>query len=306
MALNILVIYYSQSGQLGSILKNMLAPISGEVEITTVEYKPAQPFPFPWTSNQFFDVMPECVKEIPVPLAPFSIPDKFYDLVILGYQPWYLSPSIPTTSFLKSEQAKILTGKPVITVVGSRNMWLNAQEKVKAGLHSLQANHVGNIVLADTNHNLISLFTVIRWAFKGQKEAGRWLPEAGVQTRDIEGAARFGPIIANALKSSQLNQLQDNLLSAGAVHLKPTLIVLEKRGITNFRKFATYIREKGERGNPDRLPRVKLFKRLLLTGIFVLSPVSGLTARLVSIFKKKTFRAQVNYFKGIGYESGVI
>ncbi|ULQ54774.1 hypothetical protein [Flavihumibacter fluvii] len=306
MALNILVIYYSQSGQLGEILKNMFSSVKGETDITTIEYKPVKDFPFPWTSDQFFDAMPECVKEIPVELKPITIPDKPYDLVILGYQPWYLSPSIPTTSFLKSDAAKILSGKPVITVVGSRNMWLNAQEKVKAHLQQLGARHIGNIVLADTNHNLISLFTVIRWAFKGQKEAGRWLPEAGVQTRDIEAASRFGPIIANAMVSGQTNQLQEKLLAAGAVHLKPTLIVLEKRGITNFRKFATYIREKGGPGDAERLPRVKLFKRLLLTGIFVLSPISGLSAKLVSIFRKKSFREQINYFKGIRYESDVI
>lgn len=306
MALNILVIYYTQTGQLANILQHMLSGVAAEVDITTIEYKPVNDFPFPWTSDQFFDAMPECVKEIPVELNPISIPDKPYDLVILGYQPWYLSPSIPTTSFLKSDAAKILSGLPVVTVVGSRNMWLNAQEKVKSALHHLGAKHIGNIVMADTNHNLISLFTVIRWAFKGQKEAGRWLPEAGVQTPDIEGAARFGPILVNALKTKQTDQLQQRLLEAGAVSLKPTLIVLEKRGITNFRKFATYIREKGGPGNAERRPRVILFKRLLLTGIFVLSPISGLSAKLISIFRKKSFRKQINYFKGIGYESDVI
>lgn len=306
MALNILVIYYSQSGQLGDILRNMVQPISNQAEITTVEYKPIQDFPFPWTSEQFFDAMPECVKEIPVPLKPVDIPDKPYDLVILGYQPWFLSPSIPTTSFLQSEAAKVLAGKPVVTVVGSRNMWLNAQEKVKAGLQRVGARHVGNIVLADTNHNLISLFTIIRWTFTGRKEAKGLLPEAGVQSRDIAAASRFGPILLEAAANSQYDQLQSRLLEAGAVHLKPTLIILEKRGITNFRKFATYIREKGGPGNPERQPRVKLFKRLLLTGIFVLSPVSGLTARLISVFRQKSFREQLKYFKGIGYQSGVI
>jgi hypothetical protein len=306
MAFRILVLYYSQSGQLRNILDKMLAPVSDQAEITFVSYKPVNDFPFPWTSDQFFDAMPECVKEIPVPLQPFTIPDLPYDLVILGYQPWFLSPSIPTTSFLKSEYAEVLKGKPVITVVGSRNMWLNAQEKVKAGLHQIGANHVGNIVLADTNHNLISLFTIIRWTFTGRKEASGMLPEAGVQTKDIDASARFGPIILSSLQSSELHDLQARLLQAGAVELKPTLIILEKRGITNFRKFATYIRQKGEWGNPERRPRVMLFKRLLLTGIFVLSPISGFTARLISIFRKKSFRDQINYFKGIHYESEVI
>ncbi len=263
-------------------------------------------FPFPWTSDQFFDAMPECVQEIPVTLQSFSIPEKHYDLVILGYQPWFLSPSVPTSSFLQSPQAGILEGKPVVTVVGSRNMWLNAQEKVKAALDRLGARHVGNIVLADTNHNLVSLFTIIRWTFTGRKEASRFLPEAGVQSRDIQAAERFGPIIFDAASQDRWGDLQSRLLGAGAVSLKPTLIVLEKRGITNFRKFARYIREKGERGNPERMPRVKLFRRLLLTGIFVLSPISGLTAKLESLFKKKSFRKQLDYFKGVGFQREVI
>ncbi|MFT4023881.1 MAG: hypothetical protein QM664_08890 [Flavihumibacter sp.] len=304
--LNILVLYYTQTGQLRHIIDNMLLSLKEKASIDFVSYKPVNDFPFPWTSDQFFDAMPECVLEIPVPLQPFSIPDKEYDLVVLGYQPWFLSPSVPTTSFLTGDQAKKLQGKPVLTVVGSRNMWLNAQEKVKAQLHRIGARHVGNIVLADSNHNLISLFTVIRWTFTGQKERSRFLPEAGVQTPDIEGSRKFGAAIYEAASTQNWDALQPQLLAQGAVSLKPTLIVLEKRGITQFRKFAVYIREKGERGDPQRLSRVHLFKRLLLTGIFVLSPVSGFTAKLASLFRQKTFKKQLAYFKGVSYEPNVI
>lgn len=306
MAKSILVIYYSQTGQLRNILDKMLGPLSNQAEVTMVEYKPVNDYPFPWTSDQFFDAMPECVQEIPMPLQPVSIPDKHYDLVILGYQPWFLSPSRPTSSFLQSEFAQVLKGKPVITVLGTRNMWLNAQEKVKAALQRLGANLVGNIVLADTNHNLISLFTIIRWNFTGQKEAGRFLPEAGVQSRDIAAASRFGADILDALESDSLPSLQDRLLKKGAVELKPTLIVLEKRAIKQFRKFAVYIRKKGDHGNPARLPRVHIFKRILLTGIFVLSPVSGFTAKMTSLLKRESYRRQLNYFKGISYEKDQI
>ncbi|KYP13978.1 hypothetical protein [Flavihumibacter sp. CACIAM 22H1] len=297
MAISILVLYYSQSGQLGQILDNLTSTLGDKLEITTIEYKPVEEFSFPWTSQTFFDAMPESVLEIPVPLQPIEVPQKPYDLVILGYQPWFLSPSIPTSSFLQSDFAKVLDGKPVLTVLGTRNMWLNAQEKVKARLLALNARLVGSIVLADTNHNLISLLTIIRWNFTGRKEASKWLPEAGVQTADIKNAARFGSIIRNAVESGNWEGLQPALLAAGAVELKPTLIILEKRGIKQFRKFARYIREKGERGNPDRLPRVLLFKRLLLTGIFVLSPISGFTAKMASLFRQKSFRKQVNYLK---------
>lgn len=284
----------------------MLSTLGDKASIDYVCYKPEKDFPFPWTSDQFFDAMPECVLEIPVPLQSFQIPDKAYDLVILGYQPWFLSPSVPTTSFLVSGQAKKLRGLPVVTVVGSRNMWLNAQEKIKAQLHNIGARHVGNIVFADTNHNLVSLFTIIRWTFTGQKEPSRFLPEAGVQTPDIEGSRKFGPVLFEAASTGNWQNLQPQLLARGAVSLKPTLIVLEKRGITKFRKFAVYIRQKGEPGNPERLSRVHLFKRLLLTGIFVLSPVSGFTAKMASLFKRKTFRQQLAYFKGVSYEPNII
>ena len=304
--MNILVLYYTQTGQLRQILDNILESVAEKASIDFVSYQPVNDFPFPWTSDQFFDAMPECVLELPSELKPFSIPDKKYDLVVLGYQPWFLSPSVPTTSFLFSAEAKKLKGVPVLTVVGSRNMWLNAQEKIKAQLHRIGANHVGNIVLADTNHNLVSLFTVIRWTFTGQKEKSKYLPEAGVQTPDILGSKKFGPVIYAAAASQNWSDLQANLLEKGAVSLKPTLIVLEKRGITNFRKFAVYIRQKGERGNPDRLPRVHLFKRLLLTGIFVLSPISGFTAKMASLFKRKTFKKQLGYFKSVDYRPDVI
>jgi hypothetical protein len=306
MAVSILVLYYSQSGQLGQILDNLVSTMKDQAEITTVAYQPEQAFPFPWTSQTFFDAMPESVLEIPVPLKPVNIPEKHYDLVILGYQPWFLSPSIPTSSFLQSEFARVLTGKPVLTVLGTRNMWLNAQEKIKARLLQLNARLVGSIVLADTNHNLISLLTIIRWNFSGRKEATRFLPEAGVQTRDILNSSRFGPIIYKAAASAQWEKLQPELLAAGAVELKPTLIILEKRGIKQFRKFAVYIREKGERGDPARLSRVLLFKRLLLTGIFALSPVSGFTARMQSLFNRSSFRKQVEYFKSTAYGKDMI
>lgn len=306
MAISILVLYYSQSGQLGQILDKLVSEIKDQADITTVEYRPRQAFPFPWTSQTFFDAMPESVQEIPVPLEPVRIPEKQYDLVILGYQPWFLSPSIPTSSFLQSEYASVLEGKPVITVLGTRNMWLNAQEKVKARLQALNARLVGSIVLADTNHNLVSLLTIIRWNFTGQKEASRWLPEAGVQTKDINQASRFGPIILKAAEENKWEGLQPALLAAGAVELKPTLIILEKRGIKQFRKFSLYIREKGERGNPARQSRVLLFKRLLLTGIFVLSPISGFTARMQSLFNRSSFRRLVEYFKSTGYEKDMI
>lgn len=304
----ILVLYYTQSGQLRDILDKVVHDIQGSVEIDYALIKLKQPFPFPWKASSFFDAMPESVLLVPSEIEPLeqAVLDKDYDLVIFGYQPWFLSPSQPTSSFLKSKYASILKDKPVVTVIGCRNMWLNGQERVKELLQDAGAKLVGNIVLTDTNPNLVSLFTIIRWTFKGQKEASRFLPAAGVQDHDINNADRFGKPILKHLEGNKLEALQQDLLMLGAVNLKPGLVILEKRGITNFRKFAKYIREKGGPGDPNRKGRVTLFKRLLLTGIFVLSPISTLTAKLQQQLQRKQLEDDVAYFKGVKFEVGRI
>ena len=306
MAQNILVIHYSQSGQLTEILQNFCSPFTDST-IEWVKAEPLTPFPFPWNSAAFFNAMPETVLEKPIPIKPLHFEREEYDLIIFGYQPWFLNPSQPTTGFLKSEwAAKLLKDKPMVTVVGCRNMWLHGQEKVKEDLNSLGAKLVGNIVFLDTNPNLISLLTVIRWAFKGQKEASGMLPAAGVQDVDIAGAKRFGPVISEHIAKHNLDTLQSALLDKGSISLNPGLVLLEQRGIKNFRYWAKFIREKGGPGDPNRKGRVKLFQRLLLTAIFILSPLSSLTAAIKLQLKKKSLLKDVEYFKGVRYEKGRI
>ena len=305
---NILVLYYSQSGQLRDILEHALEDITDKVAIDIVPIEPVKPFPWPWNAYAFFDAMPETVERIPQPVQPInpSATQKEYDLVIFGYQPWFLNPSQPITGFLKSEQAALLKEKPVVTVIGCRNMWLNAQEQVKQDFQSIGAHLVGNIVLSDSHTNLISTLTVIRWSFTGKKEASGLLPAAGVQNEDINSASRFGPVIYKHLSAGSLGELQSDLLNAGAVSLDPGLVLLEQRGIKNFRFWAKFIREKGGPGDPNRKGRILLFKRLLLTAIFILSPLSSLSAFIKLQLKKKSLIKDVEYFKSISYQQGRI
>lgn len=304
MSKKILALYYSQSGQLRDIISNIVHDIEGKVEIDYAEIKPQEQFPLPWKVYNFFDAMPECVDLVPSEIQPIrdEVLNKDYDLILFGYQPWFLSPSQPTTSFLKSKYAAVLRGKPVVTVIGSRNMWLNGQERVKEMLLDLEADLVGNIVFTDSNPNLVSVLTVMRWSFKGQKEASRFLPEAGVQRGDMISARRFGQPIYNRVEQDNLDALHRDLLSHGAVPVKSALVVLEKRGIKNFRKFAKYIREMGGPGSPERRKRVLLFKRLLVVGVFILSPISSFTASIQKQLQRKKIKRDIEYFKGISFE----
>jgi hypothetical protein len=183
-------------------------------------------------------------------------------------------------------------------------MWLHGQERIKDYFRKVGANLVGNIVLTDTNPNLISVLTIIRWSFKGKKEASGLLPAAGVQENDIRRASRFGMPLLRHLMENKLDILQKELLMMGAIHLKPGLVILERRGMTNFRKWAKYIREKGGPGAPERQGRVTMFNRLLIVAIFILSPISSLTAWIQLQLQRSHLLKDVEYFKNLSYEEG--
>ena len=68
--------------------------------------RPRKPYPFPWPILRFFDTFPETIHLDPPELEPFALPPGRFDLVILGYQVWFLSPSGPTAAFLKDAGAK--------------------------------------------------------------------------------------------------------------------------------------------------------------------------------------------------------
>jgi hypothetical protein len=130
------------------------------------------------------------------------------------------------------------------------------------------------------------------------------LPAAGVQDNDIRRASRFGMPIFRHLTENKLGSLHKELLLMGAIHLKPGLIILERRGVTNFRKWAKYIREKGGPGAPERQGRVTFFKRLLIVAIFILTPISSLTAFIQLQLQRRSLLNDVEYFKGLDYTEG--
>ena len=181
-------------------------------------------------------------------------------------------------------------------------MWLNSQEKVKELFKTIGAELVGNIVLTDKHSNLVSVLSIMRWAFKGQKEASALLPEAGVSSNDIGDAKRFSATIYNHLNDGRLDELHNELLKQGAVHLEPGLVLLEKKGVKNFKKFAAYIREKGGPGAEERQGRVNKFKNLLAVAIFVLSPITSVIASIQVMLQKSSLLKDVTYFKSLDYE----
>src|SRR5690554_4689270 len=271
----VLIVYYSQTGQLLEILKNVASTLSGEnVKVSYYEISPKKDFPFPWKQEEFYGAFPETFLQIPTELnpVPSQVLQKKYDLVILGYTVWYLTPSIPINSFLKSPEAKqLLMNTPVVTLSASRNMWIMAQEKMKKLLLDNQAKLVGNIALVDKNINHISVITIVHWMMGGKKTK-MWgiFPKPGVSDSDIELASRFGTPIKDALLQNEYSNLQQNLLKIGAVKVEPSLISTDIRGNMVFTKWANHLVKKE---SEERKKWLVYFNYYLLFAIWVIAPL---------------------------------
>lgn len=299
---NILVVYYTQSGQTKDIVDSILLPIKTTADIN-IDYeliKPVQNYPFPW-GEKFFDYFPESVKGITCALKPYSYSkDKNYDLIIIAYQSWYLSPSIPVWSFLESKEAcNLLKGKKVITIIGARNMWICSHEIVARKLLKLKAKFVGNIVLSDKTCNYISAITIIRWLVKGYKKPALLLPEAGVSKKDIINSSVFGAIINEAIINDDWINLQNKLLSKKAVRVKYNLVKMEQNARKIFNKFADYILKKGQAGAPERNKRIRLFKVYLMLVIFVISPFASLVFMVTGVILQRRINKIKSYYSGV-------
>ena len=270
----ILVIYYTQSGQLKEIADNFVDPFQKQgIPVDFYEIQMETPYPFPWTNESFFGAFPESFLELPQPIKamPPDIKTQEYDLVVLAYQVWYLSPSIPVTSFLKSEQARaLLEGKPVVTISGTRNMWIKAQEKIRSMLLENRAYIVANIALTDRHHNHISVLTIVHWLFTGKKN--RYLgifPLPGVSQEDITNVSQYGDIL---LKYAQIGNygtsLQKEIVAKGGVKVKSFLLSAEKKANRLFGIWAKAIYQ-----SPRRKFLLKCFHVYLYFAIWILMPI---------------------------------
>lgn len=297
----VLVVYYSQTGQLTDILKNVVSKIEDKtINVTYYKITPKIEFPFPWPSEKFFNVFPETFLQIPTALEdiPENIMQKKYDLIILGYSVWYLSPSIPINSFLMSSEGKLLLkNTPVITVSGSRNMWIMAQEKIKKALVKNRALLVGNIALVDRNLNHISVLTIVHWLLAGKKtRMFGILPKPGVSDRDIAEAAKFGIPIKAALLLNDYSQLQNNLLDIGAVRVDPSLIATDIRGNMVFSKWANLlIKKQGDK----RREWLVYFNIYLLFAIWVIAPIVFIVFLATYIFNHRKIKRDIAYYSSV-------
>ncbi len=294
----VLVLHYSQTGQLTSALRKMMTPLEkqSDIEVVWEELKPVKPYPFPWPIFEFFEVFPESVHLDPPQMQPVAFdPDSRFDLVIIAYQVWFLSPSLPMTGFLKSGAARVLKGKPVVTLIVCRNMWITAQEKIKALIASHGGHLIDNIALVDRGAPWSTFVTTPRWLLTGKKN-GFWgiFPPAGVSREDIDGAARFGRALADGLGKLNGRTPPLSLLNGlGAVRVNPGYVMGEKIAHRSFYVWGKLLKAVGGPGTLRRRIMLVVYVVFLVTMIVTVLPLSIIVRAVLRPFLRRKLDAEV-------------
>jgi hypothetical protein len=286
----ILVVHYSQTGQLTRVLRSLLGPLQAneEARIDWRELRPMAPYAFPWRFLAFFDVLPESVYQDPPPIESCGIaPDAQYDLIIVGYQVWFLSPSLPIVAFLKSPEAKVLRGRPVITVVGCRNMWVTAQQAMSGLLRDLGARLVDNVVLTDEGPIWATFITTPWWLLTGNKGPLMGiLPEAGISASSIKRSERFG----HALNASLGHGMAGDgpfLRGLQAAKVRPLTLLAERIAYRSFRIWGRILRSVGKPGSAARKPVLAIYIVFLVAMILVVLPFTATILAIKARFSRK-------------------
>jgi hypothetical protein len=302
MSKKVLAIYYSQTGQLGKIIDHFTAPLIQQgITVEKVLVQPKNAYPFPWTGKSFFAQMPDCVLGVPTELQPFQLKENKYDLIILGYQAWFLSPSIPSNSIMNHPSMPgVLKETPVVTITGARNMWISAMERVKKTLKEKGANLAGNIALVDEHANFISFVTILYWMFTGKKD--RYLnifPKPGVAEADIERTKIFGETVAQHLNNSEWGNLQEELVQQKAVVIKYNLMFIESKARKIFAVWAKIISKR-----KNKTAWLVAFKYYLLIALFIAAPIIlTVDAIFFKPFLSRRIKKQKQYYSGINFNS---
>jgi hypothetical protein len=229
------VVYlYTQTGQMREVADALTAPlVAVGWDIRWVEVKPRVEFPFPWPIRRFFGVFPaavdpESLVELVEPNGGFQTDPE--ELVILAYQVWYLAPSIPVRSLLKT-YPEAVRNRSVVSLVACRNMWYSAAIEVSALLRSAGARHVGVIAATDTRAQATTFVTTLRWLLTGRREPFLWFGRAGIGGEELTRLAEVGRSIGETRRCP-----------SDAAPIVPALAAADLVAGTAFRRWGAAVR----------------------------------------------------------------
>lgn len=273
----VLAVGYTQTGQLRRALDSLLGGLDpDQIEVHVEDLRPRPEYPFPWPFYRFLDAFPESVLGVPPELEkPGFDPDEEWDLVILAYTVWFLAPSLPVQAFLRSEHARVLRDRPVVTLCACRNMWHTAHLRLGRELEGLGAHWMDNVVVTDDGPAWATFVSTPRWMFTGKQDTFLGVfPPAGVGQQVIDGLVRFGEALSEQREAWGRQPARPLLRGLGAVEVEQRFVVPELIGRVSFPFWARVVRLFGGPGGRLRVLPLTVFFVYLVLAILVLIPAS--------------------------------
>jgi flavodoxin len=285
----VLVLYYSQSGQLQRVIESFISKLPDEdIRVDVKAIQTVVPYPYPWSFYEFFDEFPEAAHMDGCEVEKLEDIEDDYDLIILGYTIWFLAPSSPIVGFLKSAQAKkIFKNKPVVTLIACRDMWVLAQEKMKLLLKDLDAKLIDNVALTDQGKGIYSFATTPRWLLTGKKDAFWIFPPAGILESDIKSASRFGKRLNEALKEDKEKTGEALLKNLGAVNVNGKLIVSEMIATRSFYIWGKILKFCGDKKSFGRKVAITVYAMFLAILVFTIVPLNLMIRKIINTFQEE-------------------
>ncbi|MGI9384299.1 MAG: flavodoxin family protein [Methyloligellaceae bacterium] len=280
----VLIVYYSQSGEAERAAKAFAEGLESSGATVAFEaLRPRTDYPFPWRSpRRFFDNMPESMLALPPEIETPSLEAQArFDLVVIVYPVWFLSPAPVVQGFFRSAHAAVLRDADVITISVSRNMWHNASLRMKQLLAEAGARHRDNIVVTHQGSALLTLVSTPRALLFGKSDRLLGVfPRAGVAEDDMARVRRLGSVAAGRRSAAGV---PEGPLLAGepAVAIKRWFVVPELLAWYFFYAWAQIIRLLGRLHDGLRAIGVYAFAIFLICLILVALPCTLLGTWLV-------------------------
>jgi len=260
------VVYlYSQTGQLREVADAWTAPlVASGWDVRWVDVEPRVTFPFPWPIRRFFGVFPaavdpEALVELAEPAGGFDTEPE--ELVILAYQVWYLAPSLPIRSLVKTHPDSV-RNREVVSLIACRNMWYSAAIEMAGLLQSAGARSVRVVTATDTQRQSTSLVTTLHWLLTGSREPFLWFGRAGVGDAELARVASVGRSVAESGECPQ-----------SAARVIPSLAAADLLAGTLFRRWGVTVRSVSRFGALARAASLAMFALGLGIGIVVGMPL---------------------------------
>ncbi|MDQ3936726.1 MAG: dialkylresorcinol condensing enzyme [Actinomycetota bacterium] len=259
--------------------ESVAAPLEeAGVDVRWARLTPAQEFPFPWDLRSFMSVFPDTVTGRGCDLAPAEVPSgERFDLVVVAYTVWFLSPSLPVQAFFDSPLREVLRDTPVVSLIACRNMWLSAEREVRRLVRDAGGLHAGTIAVTDEGPPWATFITTPRWLLTGRRDRFlRIFPPAGISDATIGSLRRFGEALADRRERLTVPEVSAALAGLDPIQVDRPMVLPDLAFGRMFRGWAAAI---------ERLTRPGTAGRGLalgaLTGFIVTAVVGTLSSTVV-------------------------